>query len=172
MDITEIIELENIRQLKYRYLRGVDTHDIELLRTCFAEEATASYSGGAYTLAGRDQILKFIADVMDPSSWSSHIALSPEISFIDQDHAEGIWRLQDTVQFTKSNPAVTHTKIEGGVELQGAGYYHDRYIRLNGDWKINYIGYNRIYERIMRMDGHLSVDECRGIAPGMRGHRV
>lgn len=153
MNVAQLLDLELIRRVKYRYMRGVDTHDVELIRSCLAENASASYSGGKYVVRGRDAICDFIAGIIDPTSASSHIAVHGEIDFDGPDHAHAVWRLEDTVHFTRANSAVQHAEIKGGEELQGAGYYYDKYVRENSEWRISYTSYKRIYERIARLEG-------------------
>jgi len=157
MDLRQLVDLELIRQLKYRYMRGVDTRDIALIGSCLTEGATASYSGGAYIMEGRDAICAFIERVIDPTSGTSHIAVHPEIEFEGDNRARGIWRLEDTIQFTRPNPAVKHVDIQGGEELQGAGYYYDEYERDGSTWRISHTSYGRLYERVARLGGCVDV---------------
>jgi len=131
--------------------------DFSLLPTCFAENAVASYSDGAYVVKGRNEICTFIERVLDPTSASSHIAVHPEIEFTSSECARGIWRLEDTVQFTRPNPAVTHLEILGGEELQGAAYYHDEYVREGLEWRISFTSYQRLYERVARLSGSVTI---------------
>ncbi len=49
MDAAELIEIEHIRQLKYRYLRFLDQKRWEDMAGLFTEDATAAYSGGKYS---------------------------------------------------------------------------------------------------------------------------
>ena len=169
MEQARLLDLELIRQLKYRYMRGVDTHDVDLIRSCFAENATAAYSGGEYIVKGREAICTFIDGIIDRTSGSSHIAVHPEIEFVGLNRASGVWRLEDTVHFTRPNPAVTHVEIRGGEELQGAGYYHDEYIREGSEWRIDFTSYERLYERVARLGGIVSIannsksDEGQGV---------
>ncbi len=55
------VEIEKIKQLKYRYLRALDTGDVDGLRACIAEDATALFIGNRRTeIKGRDEIVKII----------------------------------------------------------------------------------------------------------------
>ena len=51
----------------------------------------------------------------------------PDITFIDADNATGIWTMSDIVNFPGP---------DGVMTLMGYGYYHDRFRRVDGDWKI------------------------------------
>ena len=56
-DHSELIEIEAIKRLKYKYLRCLDQKLWDELAECFVENATSSYSGGKYSYEGRDAIL-------------------------------------------------------------------------------------------------------------------
>lgn len=158
LDLQHLIEFREIEHLKYRYLRGLDTHDWALLEACFTQDAVAWYSGGTFSHAGRDQIMAFLKELIPPAFVSSHIVVHPELKLTSPTTAEGIWRLQDVVYFTAPNPAFAHGKIEGGEEMTGAGYYYEDYRNEAGDWKISSIGYVRIYEVIERKAARAHID--------------
>jgi hypothetical protein len=168
MNVGDLIELHEISQLKFRYIRGIDTQDWPLVESCFTEDASVWYSGGQFSQAGRDTIMEFLRDLLRPSFVSSHIALHPEIQLTSPTTAEGIWRLQDVVHFTEANPVFDHANIQGGEEMNGAGYYYDQYAKTADGWKISKTGYVRIYEAIERPQGrsgfHVECDPARGVA--------
>jgi hypothetical protein len=95
--VHDLIEFHDISQLKFRYLRAIDTHQWDLLESCFTEDAFAWYSGGGFTHRGRGEIVNFLKDLIPPAFVSSHIALQPELTLTGPDTAEGVWRLQDVV---------------------------------------------------------------------------
>ena len=51
--------IEQIKQLKYRYCRGIDSCNIEELGRVFTEDARINYQGGSYTFEakGKENIL-------------------------------------------------------------------------------------------------------------------
>lgn len=167
MTFEEFLEIREIEQLKYRYMRAVDTHDWDLMERCFAEEAETWYGKGTYADKGRDNILRFFRSVITPVFVSSHIALHPEITLTGPDTAKGVWRLQDIVHFTGPNPDSKEANIEGGEEMVGAGYYYDEYIKRDGEWVIKSTGYVRIFEKINAPDkrpgSHLKTEAKLGV---------
>ena len=54
-DLRMLLDLEEIRQLKYAYFRCLDTKDWDGVAACFVPEATASYP--SQECADRDAIL-------------------------------------------------------------------------------------------------------------------
>jgi bile-acid 7alpha-dehydratase len=136
--MVDLQEIEAIKRLKYRYMRCIDEKRWDELAGCFAEDATASYSGGKLAFAGRDAIMKFLVDSMSRSSFlSCHRVGQPEIELESATTATGIWALQDTV-------VDTHFEIT----LRGAAFYHDEYVKIGGEWKIRSTGYERTFEEI------------------------
>ncbi|MBN2623707.1 MAG: nuclear transport factor 2 family protein [Acidimicrobiales bacterium] len=134
----DLVEIEQIHQLKYRYVRFIDTKRWDDLAGLFTADATAAYGGGATTLAGRDAIMDFLTTSMaDESMLTSHKVHQPEIALTGPDSATGVWALDDVV-------------VLGGLGMtvRGASYYDDRYSKVEGHWRIAHTGYRRVYEEI------------------------
>ena len=148
----DLAELHAIYQLKYRYVRGLDTHDWPLVASCFTGDARVWYNDGKFSKEGRETIIGFLSEMLDESFYSSHIVLHPEIELIDANNAKGIWRLEDIVHFSGPNSFFGNPPVKGGEEMTGAGYYYDDYVRLSGEWKIASMGYARLFEVIDRPD--------------------
>ena len=124
-----------IADLKYRYVRYLDTKQWEKLKDLLTDDATASYGGGAYVREGRDAILEFLVTNMDSESLhTSHRVSQPEIS-VSGDVATGRWALSDTV-----------VDVTLGVFISGAAYYEDTYERTEAGWLIASTGYRRLFE--------------------------
>jgi hypothetical protein len=134
----DLLDVHNIQQLKYRYLRCLDQKAWDELATCFTDDATASYGGGAVELDGRQAIMEFLIDSMGSRRMlTSHRAGQPEIDLLGDGEATGTWALQDVV---------IHQEL--GLTIQGAAFYEDRYVSVGGVWCIRHTGYLRTYEEI------------------------
>ena len=75
----------------------------------------------------------------------SHRVGQPEIDVTGPDTATGTWALMDLV-----------LQLEFGVDIRGAAFYEDTYVKVDGEWKIKRTGYERIYEEIQerqKLDG-------------------
>lgn len=139
MTLDDLIELEQIKRLKYRYLRCLDQKLFDEIEQCFAPEATASYGGGAYTFEGRDAIMEFLRGAMATTSMlTSHRCHHPEIDFVSAAEATGIWALEDVVVLTDME-----------ITIRGAAFYEDRYAKRDGMWQITHTGYRRTYEELV-----------------------
>ena len=134
----DLVELEAIKRLKYKYLRCLDQKLWDELAECFVENATSAYGGGKYSYEGRDAILEFLRDAMGADTFhSSHQVHHPGIDFSSETSASGVWALEDVV---------IDTRFE--ITIRGAAFYEDEYVKLDGEWKIRHTGYRRTYEEM------------------------
>jgi hypothetical protein len=141
----DLATIEEIRQVKYRYLRCVDLKLWDELAEVFTPDATVDYGTQVYgkplKLAGRDEIVGFLRDKLGPDMITVHRAGQPEIT-VDADTAHGTWSFEDTVIATQYRVVIT-----------GAAFYRDRYERgADGRWRIAHTGYVRTYEAMMSLD--------------------
>jgi hypothetical protein len=137
--MADLQELEAIKRLKYKYMRCLDQKRWSELAECFTEDAISAYSGGKFSFEGRDAIMEFLESAMGADSFlSSHTVHHPEIEFITETAATGIWALQDTVIETNAN-----------IIIRGAAFYEDEYVKVDGAWKIKSTGYERTYEETL-----------------------
>ena len=134
----DLQEIEAIKRLKYKYMRCLDNKLWEEMAECFAENATCSYSGGKYEFSGRETILNFFRESMDPAHiLSSHTVHHPEIDITSDTTARAEWGLEDVF-----------INEEMGITVRGAAYYKDEYVKVGDTWKIKHTGYERAYEEM------------------------
>ncbi len=135
----DLVEIELIKRLKYKYLRCLDQKLWEEIETCFLPEATARYGGGRYEFEGRDAILEFLRTSMGATTMlTSHRCHHPEIDLLGPDEARGVWAMDDVVVLT-----------DFGVRVRGAAFYDDRYAKVDGEWLLAHTGYRRTYEELV-----------------------
>ncbi|KAA9161663.1 nuclear transport factor 2 family protein [Amycolatopsis acidicola] len=135
----DLVALEEIKRVKYRYLRCVDLKQWDDVADTFTADAVADYGtpakGDSSPLEGRDAILAFLRQSLDNDLITTHFAGQPEIE-IDGDTATGTWAFQDKV-----------ISVKHGVVIAGAAFYEDAYRRdEDGRWRIARTGYTRTYE--------------------------
>lgn len=152
--MVDLHELEAIKRLKYKYMRCIDEKLWDEIEECFAQDATCAYGGGKYAYSGRDAILKFLIESMDRKTFlSSHRVHHPEIEFTSDTTATGIWALEDYV-----------IDEENEITIRGAAFYRDKYVKVNGDWKIMHTGYTRTFEEIESRKGNKKLQITQRIA--------
>ncbi len=139
----DLVEIEAIKTVKYRYLRAVDTRDWDLLATTLTEDATSAYSSGKLSYSGRDAIIGFLSSSMPAKDMlTSHKVHHPEIELTSPTTANARWALEDVVIIVPAN-----------MTLRGAAYYEDRMVKVDGEWRISHTGYRRVYEETEKRDG-------------------
>lgn len=132
----DLVELEAIKRLKYAYFRNLDLKQWDEIRELFIPEAVCAYSAGAYSYEGRDAIVEFFRKGMGSETFhSSHKAHHPEIELTSPTTAKGVWALEDRVVDTQWN-----------LLIQGAAFYDDDYVKVDGEWRIARTAYKRVYE--------------------------
>ncbi len=134
-----MVAVEEIKQLKYRYLRTLDLKRWDEFAQVFVPEATGEYGEGL-SFGSRDELVGFMRDSLGPQMVTLHQCHHPEISVKD-DRATGVWYLEDRVLMP-----------EHRLVLEGAAFYEDRYVRTGDGWRIEHTGYRRTYEATMSMD--------------------
>ncbi|HIF94589.1 MAG TPA: nuclear transport factor 2 family protein [Myxococcales bacterium] len=146
MNLAELAEIEAIKQLKYKYMRCVDMKLWDELAETFIAEATCSYSAGHYSYEGRDAIIAWMKKGMDRDGFhSSHSVHHPEITLLAAEDAandtwekaKGVWALEDIVIDTDHD-----------IQISGAAFYEDRYVKDEGVWLIEHTGYDRVFEQM------------------------
>jgi len=137
--LQQLSDLEDIRTLKHRYFRGIDTADMALLSTLFTEDLAVDYRGGNYRvrLNGRADMLEFLANSFHSGAVAMHHGHMPEITLTGDDTAEGLWYLEDIF-----------INLESRSHTIGSAIYRDQYRRENGPWKIARTEYDRVFEMI------------------------
>lgn len=137
-ELRTLLEIEAIRQLKYRYFRFLDLKQWDDMAGLFVEDASAAYSGGKYAFEGRDEIMKFLTGALGrPTMLTAHHGHHPEIELTSESTATGIWALWDTVIDTQHH-----------ITIRGAAFYDDEYVKVDGTWRFKSTGYERTYEEM------------------------
>ena len=137
-------DIEAIKQVKYRYLRALDTKHWDDFADTLAEDITADYGpsiGEELHFANRTDLVDYMRSALGPNVITEHRVTHPEIT-VTGDTARGSWYLQDRVIVAEYN-----------FMLIGAAFYHDQYRRTDGGWKISATGYDRTYDATMSLAG-------------------
>ena len=142
--LQRLLAIEDIRGLKARYFRCMDTKDWEGLAKVFAPDAifdlrevssvrnpltgewAPSYGGESAVHRGHANVLKMIRDAVEHRVTIHHGHMG-EIEITSDTSARGIWAMEDVV-----------VNAPGGepIDMHGSGHYHDTYVRLADGWAI------------------------------------
>jgi hypothetical protein len=154
--VQDLHQLEAIRQLKYRSLRALDTKRWGELEDCFAADCRWAESDGTGRLYDRDEVMDKLKGAFERTNiLTMHQGHHPELELTGEDTARGIWAIQDRV-----------IDLQFNITIWGAAYHTDEYARVDGNWKIQSITYERLFEemesRAERPDLKLTVSKFDG----------
>ena len=134
-------DLEQIRQLKARYFRLMDTKDWGPFESVFTEDVVAIYEGPprltkdddpkVFSCEGRDVLVEGIKSLLG-QTLSMHQGFMPEIEFTSDSSATGIWAMFDYLRLPRG-------------AFKGWGHYHEQYVKVDGQWKIKRIHLTRLH---------------------------
>lgn len=122
-EVTRLIDENNLRALSATYMRGLDRLDPSLLRSVFADNATAHY--GAFT-GGPDEMAIMAMNSLGAYRTTQHFLGQINLS-IDGDAATGEVYFQAFHQHATEN-----------FDRFICGRYIDRYTHLDGAWFITH----------------------------------
>jgi hypothetical protein len=135
-----LFEIEEIKRLKARYFRSVDTFDLDGWLSCFTDDCELLFdievhrrgqpAPPTFSLSGKQAVIEY---------WNSngnrvesvHHGHMPEIELLTDARAKGIWAMEDIVEFTDGF-------------LHGFGHYHETYRKVDGFWRIATLHLTRI----------------------------
>ena len=133
-----LLDIEEIKQLKARYFRGIDTCNLELLKTVLADAVHIRFDSPTYQyeINGIDEAMNFYRNAFTHRRFGMHHGHTPEIR-VDGDTATGIWYLNDLF-----------INLDEQTILTGSALYEDLYTRVAGQWRVQRTGYKRLLEMI------------------------
>jgi 3-phenylpropionate/cinnamic acid dioxygenase small subunit len=133
-------DIEAIKQVKYRYLRAMDTKHWDDFAATMTEDIVGAYGsslGKELHFDNRTDLVEYLSSAMGPEVATEHRVTHPEIT-VTGDTATAIWYLQDRVMVAQYD-----------FVLIGAAFYRDTYRRTADGWRISGTGYDRTYEATM-----------------------
>jgi hypothetical protein len=147
-DIEKLLAIEEIKQLKARYFRSIDTKEFDTLRTVFAPDAVFDFREAlrdpvagtpeGYTehepVAGLENIVTYISGAL-ANAQSAHHGHTPEIELLSDTTARGIHPMEDTVK-------------NGTFFFRGYGHYRETYEKIDGAWRIKTSQLTRLFVKI------------------------
>lgn len=133
-----LVEIEQIKKLKARYCRLLDTKDWAAWRELFTDDFVSDTSpAGGKRIAGGDDFVAFVSRVLKPSRTTVHMVHTPEIEIVSPTTATGIWALEDFV------------RLAPGVKLRAYGHYTETYRKTDDCWRIATSTLTRVRQDLM-----------------------
>jgi hypothetical protein len=136
-----LLDVEEIKHLKARYFRHLDSKRWEAWTEVFTEDlefvyvdpsvqnvpAEAQRLANGQAQVGRDLLVAFVSASMERVT-TVHHGHMPEIAFVDADTATGRWGLTNHCEFTAADGSNQWS--------HGYGHYDDVYVRTGAGWRI------------------------------------
>lgn len=122
--VQRLVDVEDIRHVKARYFRYLDSKQWSKLAALFTAHPTIDV--GAKYSSGKELAEKTAAILGDAPT--AHQGFLPEIE-VNGNRATAIWAMEDYVSFPPGS------SYKNG--FHGYGEYHDTYQRINGHWYIS-----------------------------------
>jgi hypothetical protein len=134
MDAAEqLLAIEQIKQLKARYFRSMDTKDWDGFARVFAPDAVLDVSGESAVpdaegvIRGNTTIAEYVRSQVHPVV-TVHHGHMPEIEVTSPTTATGVWSMEDMLRWPEGGPI---------GEMHGYGHYHETYVNIDGEWRIS-----------------------------------
>jgi hypothetical protein len=132
-------DIEDIKQLKARYFRMMDTKDWDGLAQVFTDdvEIDVTGEGGGVTHSVADYIPFLRSAIEDVIT--VHHGHMPEIHLTSPTTAVGIWALEDQLWWP-----------DGGSlkHMHGFGHYHETYEKQDAGWRIKTMTITRLHRLV------------------------
>jgi hypothetical protein len=132
-DLTRLIAIEDIKQLKYRYYRFLDAKDWISFKSLWAPNAEMSIAQEGRILQNEDGIYRgpeaiteFACRAIGAGRTIDH-AIMPEIEILSGTEATAIWVQEDRVSWPEGQP---------NRHLHGHGHEYETYVKIDGKWLI------------------------------------
>lgn len=135
----EAAAIEDIKRLKARYYRSMDTKQWDGWNDVFTPDATMDTTEEAPQLdvvAGRQNIIDFVSGQLEGVT-TCHHGHMPEIELTSPTTADGIWAMEDHLWLSEGHPL-------GFRHLHGYGHYHETYEKIDGRWYIKTLKLTRL----------------------------
>jgi SnoaL-like protein len=128
--VDQLWDIEQIKQLKARYFRHLDTKDWDAFESLFTEDCIhylPQESSGRGAVSNEEYFTNLKS--MIGGGVTTHHGHMPEITLLSDVEAEGIWAMFDYVQ----------TDLPSGpLKIQGYGHYFETYRKgPDGKWRIS-----------------------------------
>ena len=122
-----LLEIEEIKQLKARYFRLMDSKQWLPFSQVFSDDVVVDVSHDKHapgdTIRGRADVVDFIRKAVGKAV-TVHHGHMPEIELTSPTEARGVWAMFDYVEF------------KPGRGIRGYGHYHEEYRKEGGRWHI------------------------------------
>jgi|ERR1700722_3417124 len=149
--LDRLVAVEEIKQLKARYFRALDTKDWADLGSVFAPDAVfdlrfvnsvkhpitgdwiPAIGGEEAVFTGNGPIVAMIRSAIE-GLYTIHHGHMPEIEILSESTARAVWPMEDVLRHAS-----------GQLLLTGSGHYHETYAKSGAAWQIKTSRLTRLF---------------------------
>jgi hypothetical protein len=124
----QLHDIEQIKQLKARYFRLLDTKQWDDWGAVFSVDAVMDVPEADMLNNGRGEIVQNVSAALEGAR-TVHHGHMPEIELTGDGTARGTWAMYDYVEWPERDGR--------RIGLHGFGHYHEEYVRTDGRWYIS-----------------------------------
>jgi hypothetical protein len=139
-DLERLVAIEEIKQLKARRDRAVDTKDYETLEALHAPDHQSANQGMPAWNSAKEMIANIKAAMAKITS--VHHSHTPCITFESATKATGFWAMEDNLYWEQDGEQ--HW-------LHGMGFYDEKYEKRDGRWVFTWRRLSRL--KVLMSDG-------------------
>ena len=140
--VEKLLAIEEIKRVKARYYRTLDTKDWDGFGDVFAPDAVMDMrsemrdgvTAGEGVTSGNREIAAFVKAAVDVVT-TVHHGHMPEIELTSDTTANVIWAMEDKLRWPDGYPLKT---------MHGYGHYHETYEKVAGEWRIKTLRLSRL----------------------------
>lgn len=125
--LERLLALEAIHTLKSRRDHAVDRKDWDVYARLHTDDHVADSVGSAPVIGGRS-VAHLLATALEGVT-TVHHSHTPVIAFDEMDRAVGVWAMEDNLYWKQDSRPQW---------LRGFGFYHERYVKVHGEWLFCY----------------------------------
>lgn len=135
--VEDLLNIEEIKRLKSRYCRFIDSKQWGCLNELFAPDLELE----GFTIIGGNGPT-FAAELAQrlEGAMTAHHCHTPDIRLTGPDVAEGVWAMMDLIEWPHP---VDLKNFSGATGFYGTGFYEERYSRVSGQWRIAFMRLTR-----------------------------
>jgi len=137
-ELASLHAIEEIKRLKSRYFRFLDTKDWVGLESVFTPDALLEIPEASPECQKIKDAMPFIKNFLG-NCVSIHAGFMPEIDILSATTAKGIWAMNDRIFWSGDD-----AQLFGYGNLCGAGHYHETYQQIDGSWLIQSMRLTRL----------------------------
>lgn len=121
-----------LRQLVEAYADAVCRRDAEDWGATWAPDGEWDLGPGR-SMTGRDKIVPFWSQIMGTFPMAIQVITGGKVLWVDGNRAAARWYITE------------YLRTDDGTNRVGHGVYHDRYVRIDGQWRFARRSYNLLY---------------------------